>query len=61
MAEIDAFFKLMHEQGASYLHLASGQQPAIRLHGDIERIKYDVLSNCSYALSYADQNLSSPC
>jgi len=45
MAEIDAFFKLMHEQGASDLHLASGQRPALRLHGDIERIKYDVLTS----------------
>ena len=45
MAQIDAFFKLMHEQGASDLHLASGQQPAIRLHGDIERIKYEVLTS----------------
>lgn len=45
MAEIDAFFKLMHEQGASDLHLSTGQQPAIRLHGDIERIKYDILTS----------------
>jgi twitching motility protein PilT len=45
MAEIDAFFKLMHDQGASDLHLSSGQQPAIRLHGDIERIKYDTLTS----------------
>ncbi len=45
MAEIDAFFKLMHDQGASDLHLVSGQQPALRLHGDIERIKYDRLTS----------------
>lgn len=45
MAEIDAFFKLMHEQGASDLHLSSGQQPALRLHGDIERIKYKTLTS----------------
>lgn len=45
MAEIDAFFKLLHEQGASDLHLASGQQPALRIFGDIERIKYDVLTS----------------
>ena len=44
MAEIDAFFKLMHDQGASDLHLAAGQQPALRLHGDIERIKYEKLT-----------------
>jgi twitching motility protein PilT len=45
MAKIDAFFQLMHEQGASDLHLVSGQQPALRIRGDIERIKYDVLNN----------------
>lgn len=45
MAKIDAFFKLMNEQGASDLHLASGQPPALRIRGDIERIKYKVLDN----------------
>jgi twitching motility protein PilT len=40
MAKIDAFFQLMHEQGASDLHLASGLQPSIRIRGEIERIKY---------------------
>jgi len=45
MAKIDAFFQLMHDQQASDLHLISGQQPAIRIRGEIERIKYDVLTN----------------
>jgi hypothetical protein len=27
MAKIDAFFQLMNEQGASDLHLVTGQQP----------------------------------
>lgn len=45
MAKIDAFFKLMHEQGASDLHLVSGQPPALRIRGDMERIKYNVLEN----------------
>jgi len=45
MAKIDAFFQLMHEQGASDLHLISGQQPAIRLRGDLERVKYNILDN----------------
>ena len=45
MAKIDAFFKLMHEQNASDLHLMAGQPPALRIHGDIERIKYKVLEN----------------
>jgi twitching motility protein PilT len=45
MAKIDAFFKLMHDEGASDLHLVTGQQPAIRIRGEIERIKFDVLTN----------------
>jgi len=45
MAKIDAFFKLMHEQGASDLHLVSGQQPIIRIRGEMERIKYKRLDN----------------
>jgi twitching motility protein PilT len=45
MAKIDAFFKLMHEQGASDLHLVSGQPPALRIRGDMERIKYKILDN----------------
>ena len=45
MAKIDAFFKLMFDQGASDLHLVAGQQPIIRLHGEMERIKYKVLEN----------------
>lgn len=45
MAKIDAFFKLMNEQGASDLHLVAGKQPALRVHGEMERIKYKVLDN----------------
>ena len=45
MAKIDAFFQLMHDQGASDLHLVTGQQPALRIRGDIERIKYNILDN----------------
>jgi twitching motility protein PilT len=45
MAKIDAFFQLMHDQGASDLHLVSGQQPVIRIRGDMERVKFDVLEN----------------
>ncbi len=45
MAKIDAFFKLMNDQGASDLHMVSGQPPALRLRGDIERVKYKVLEN----------------
>jgi len=45
MAKIDAFFKLMNEQGASDLHLAAGLPPALRVRGDIERIKFKVLDS----------------
>jgi len=45
MAKIDAFFKLMNDQGASDLHLVSGQPPALRIRGDMERVKYKNLDN----------------
>lgn len=45
MAKIDAFFQLLNEQGASDLHLVTGQQPAMRIRGEMERIKYDILDN----------------
>ena len=43
MAQIDAFFKMLKDTGASDLHLASGSQPMLRLNGRLERIKYKVL------------------
>jgi len=45
MAKIDAFFKLMNDQGASDLHLVSGQQPVLRIRGDLERVKFKTLHN----------------
>jgi len=45
MAQIDAFFKLMHDQNASDLHLISGQQPVLRIRGELERVKYKELQN----------------
>jgi len=45
MAQIDAFFKLMNDQGASDLHLVSGQQPVLRIGGELERVKYPALEN----------------
>jgi twitching motility protein PilT len=35
----------MHEQNASDLHLMSGQQPVLRIRGDLERVKYKVLDD----------------
>lgn len=45
MAQIDAFFHKMHELGASDLHLSSGSQPIIRLHGDMQKVKYKSLEH----------------
>ncbi|MFC1533852.1 type IV pilus twitching motility protein PilT [Thermodesulfobacteriota bacterium] len=45
MAQIDAFFKLMNEQGASDLHLVTGQQPVLRIQGELTRVKYKMLEN----------------
>ncbi|MBL7202925.1 MAG: type IV pili twitching motility protein PilT, partial [Desulfobacteraceae bacterium] len=45
MAQIDAFFKLMNDQGASDLHLMAGQQPVLRVTGEMERVKYKELDN----------------
>ncbi|MGD2125057.1 MAG: type IV pilus twitching motility protein PilT [Desulfobacteraceae bacterium] len=47
MAQIDAFFKLMNEQAASDLHLVAGQQPVLRIGGELERVKYHPLENDS--------------
>ena len=38
MAKIDEFFQMMAEQGASDLHLISGQQPVLRVDGELKRI-----------------------
>lgn len=35
MAKIDAFFKLMLDHGASDLHMVAGQQPVLRIRGDM--------------------------
>jgi twitching motility protein PilT len=45
MAQIDAFFKLMNEQGASDLHVVAGQQPVLRIRGELERVKFQTLNN----------------
>lgn len=45
MAQIDAFFKLMNDEGASDLHVMAGQQPILRIRGDMERVKFKTLEN----------------
>ena len=45
MAKIDAFFNLMFEQKASDLHLSSGNQPMLRINGELHRVDYPPLEN----------------
>jgi len=45
MAKLDAFFKLMVDQGASDLHLVSGSQPILRVSGELQRVRYGVLES----------------
>jgi twitching motility protein PilT len=45
MAKLDAFFKLMVDQGASDLHLVSGSQPILRVSGELQRVRYPLLEN----------------
>ena len=45
MAELDKFFNLMIEVGASDLHLASDSQPIVRVRGELERIDHPVLDS----------------
>ncbi|MGC9016617.1 MAG: type IV pilus twitching motility protein PilT [Caldimicrobium sp.] len=40
MAKLDPFFKLVVDTGASDLHLSVGNPPLLRLHGDLQRVKY---------------------
>ena len=39
MPKVDTLFRMMVEQGASDLHLISGQPPAIRINGELERLR----------------------
>ncbi len=45
MAQIDAFFKMLHEHGGSDLHLSSGSQPIMRLQGELQRVKYKIMEH----------------
>ena len=45
MAQIDAFFKLMNDEGASDLHMVADQQPVLRIRGDMERVKFKKMDN----------------
>src|SRR5476651_2267647 len=45
MARIDAFFKLMSEEKASDLHLATSNPPMLRINGDLVRVDFPPLEN----------------
>lgn len=45
MAKLDALFRALHQQDGSDLHLAAGQVPIMRIHGDLVRLKSDVLND----------------
>lgn len=44
MAQIDQFLKVMVEQGGSDLHLTTGSVPVMRVHGEMQRIKFRELT-----------------
>src|SRR5438552_3748628 len=45
MAKIDAFFNLMFEQKASDVHLSSGNNPMLRINGELQRVEHPPLDN----------------
>ena len=45
MAKIDAFFNLMFEQKASDLHLSAGNNPMLRINGELHRVEHPPLDN----------------
>jgi twitching motility protein PilT len=46
---IDRFLKLLNDRGGSDLHLSVGRPPLLRLHGDIEPIRYGTLTDPDFA------------
>jgi twitching motility protein PilT len=45
MAKIDAFFNLMFEQKASDLHLSAGNNPMLRINGELHRVEHPPLDS----------------
>src|SRR5882757_5580838 len=45
MADIDQFLKIVARQGASDLHIAEGEPPKIRMHGDIVPVRAEPISH----------------
>lgn len=45
MPKLDAYFRAMHQQGASDLHLVAGNLPAMRLHGELKKLKAEPVTD----------------
>lgn len=45
MAQIDQFLKVLVEHGGSDLHLTVGSPPVMRVHGNLQRVKFRELTN----------------
>src|SRR5512139_3682204 len=45
MPRLDAYFRAMQQQGASDLHLVAGNLPAMRLHGELKKLKAEPLTD----------------
>ena len=45
MARLDAYFRAMVQQGASDLHLVAGNLPAMRVHGELKKLKAEPLTD----------------
>lgn len=43
--KIDTFFKLMHENEATHLHIAAGRQPSLRIKSAVEKLEYKKLES----------------
>ncbi len=54
MAYIDQFFEVLVNAGASDLHLAQGQAPKIRRHGEVIPIREEVLSHDEMAFMMSE-------
>lgn len=45
MPRLDAYFRAMQQQAASDLHLVAGSLPALRIHGELRKLKADPLTD----------------
>lgn len=45
MAKLDTYFRGMLQQDASDMHLVAGNLPAMRIHGELKKLKAEVLTN----------------